>query len=70
MSDYLSLLAEEEEEVVSLLSEAFEDGRYHNMKNSVATTWLISFGHIQRRDQLGHGRDEEATRPMDECVSS
>ncbi|XTI82855.1 hypothetical protein V2W45_1338000 [Cenococcum geophilum] len=62
MSDYLSLLAEQEEEVIGLLSEEFEDGRYRNMKNSVATTWLISFGQIRQRDQLGHGRDEEATK--------
>jgi tetratricopeptide (TPR) repeat protein len=50
---YLSLLAEQEEEVVKLLSEEFEDdGRYHNVKNPVATTWLISFEEICRRDPL------------------
>ncbi|KAK6592352.1 kinesin light chain [Botrytis cinerea] len=42
-ADYLSLLAEQEEDVIDLLSEEFEDdGRYDNIKNPVATTWLIS----------------------------
>jgi len=53
IADYLSLLEEKEEEVIDLLSEEFEDdGRYHNMKNPVATTWLISFEHVRRRDSL------------------
>jgi tetratricopeptide (TPR) repeat protein len=53
LSDYLSLLAEQEEEVIDLLSEEFEDdGRYYNIKNPVATTWLISFHQIQKRDRL------------------
>jgi GTPase SAR1 family protein len=52
-ADYLSLLADQEEEVIDLLSEEFEDdGRYHNVKNSVATTWLISFDQIRHRDPL------------------
>ena len=51
--DYLSLLAEQEEEVIDLLSEEFEvDCRYRNVKNPVATTWLISFEQIRRRDAL------------------
>jgi tetratricopeptide (TPR) repeat protein len=50
---YLSLLAEQEEEVIALLSEEFEDdGRYCNIKNPVATTWLISFEQIQQRNSL------------------
>jgi tetratricopeptide (TPR) repeat protein len=50
---YLSLLAEQEEEVIALLSEDFEDdGRHRNMKNPVATTWLISFEQIQQRNPL------------------
>jgi tetratricopeptide (TPR) repeat protein len=50
---YLSLLAEQEEEVIALLSEEFEDdGRYRNIKNPVATTWLISFEQIQQRNSL------------------
>ncbi|KAH8669663.1 hypothetical protein BGZ60DRAFT_564114 [Tricladium varicosporioides] len=51
-SDYLTLL-EEQEDVIDLLNEDFEDdGRYHDMKNPVATTWLISFEQIQHRDRL------------------
>jgi len=51
--DYLSLLAEQEEDVVDLLSEEFEDDwRYHNVKNPVAVTWLISFEQIRHRDPL------------------
>lgn len=51
--DYLSLLKEKEEDVIDLLSEDFEDeGRYHDMKNPVATTWLISFEAIRQRDPL------------------
>ncbi len=53
LADYLSLLAKQEEEVIDLLSEEFEDdGRYRDIKNPVATTWLVSFDQIQRRDQL------------------
>lgn len=53
IADYLLLLAEQEEEVIDLLSEEFEDsGRYRNIKNPVATTWLISFDQIRQRDQL------------------
>ncbi|KAF2194690.1 HET-domain-containing protein [Zopfia rhizophila CBS 207.26] len=52
-ADYLSLLGDQEEEVIDLLSEEFEgDGRYHNVKNPVATTWLISFEQIRHRDPL------------------
>lgn len=51
--DYLSLLTEQEEGVIDLLSKEFEDdGRYGNIKNPVATTFLISFEHIRRRDSL------------------
>jgi tetratricopeptide (TPR) repeat protein len=53
LADYLSLLEEKEEEIIELLSEEFEDdGRYRNVKNPVATTWLISFEQIRRRDPL------------------
>ena len=53
ISEYLSLLKGQEEEVIDLLSEDFEDdGRYHNIKNPVATTWLISFEAIRYRDPL------------------
>jgi MoxR-like ATPase len=51
--DYLSLLAEQEEDVVDLLSEEFEDDwRYRTVKNPVAVTWLISFEQIRHRDPL------------------
>ena len=47
LGEYLLLLAEREEEVIELLSEDFEDdGRYRDMKNPVAITWLISFEQI------------------------
>jgi tetratricopeptide (TPR) repeat protein len=52
-ADYLLLLADQEEDVIDLLSEEFEDdGRYHNIKNPVATTWLVSFEQIRHRDPL------------------
>jgi hypothetical protein len=47
------LLKEQEERAIDLLSEEFQDaGRYRNVKNPVATTWLISFEQIRRRDAL------------------
>ena len=53
IADYLSLLEDQEEEVINLLSEEFEDyGRYHDVKNPVATTWLLSFEQIRQRDPL------------------
>ncbi|KAL7790606.1 hypothetical protein V8C43DRAFT_71599 [Trichoderma afarasin] len=53
LGDYLSLLEEQEEDVIDLLSEDFEDdGRYHDLKNPIATTWLISFEQIRHRDPL------------------
>ena len=53
LSDYLSLLEEQEQNVVDLLSEDFEDERrYPDVKNPVATTWLISFEHMRRLDPL------------------
>ncbi|KAF1809490.1 hypothetical protein P152DRAFT_468342 [Eremomyces bilateralis CBS 781.70] len=53
LTDHLSLLVEQEEEVIDLLSEEFEDdGRYRDIMNPVATTWLISFDQIRRRDRL------------------
>ncbi|KAF7508661.1 hypothetical protein GJ744_009053 [Endocarpon pusillum] len=53
LRDYLSLLNEQEGDVIELLSEDFEDEyRYSSIKNPVATTWLISFEQIRRRDPL------------------
>ncbi|KAL4946513.1 hypothetical protein BDV06DRAFT_218234 [Aspergillus oleicola] len=51
--DYLALLQEKETYVIQLLSEDFEDeGRYADIQNPVAMTWLISFKHIQQLDAL------------------
>lgn len=53
LKDYLFLLKEQEEDVIELLSEDFEDeGRYRDLVNPVATTWLISFEQIRQRDPL------------------
>ena len=53
LGDYLSLLDEQEGDVIDLLSEDFEDkGRYCDVKNPVATTWLISLEQIRQRDPL------------------
>ncbi|KAI9657065.1 MAG: hypothetical protein M1821_003231 [Bathelium mastoideum] len=46
-SQYISLLAEQEQNVIDLLSEEFEEGR-----KPVAATWLISFERIQNRNVL------------------
>lgn len=52
-AEYLSLLVEQEKEVVKRLSEEFkDDGRYYNMNNPVAMTWLISFSQIRNRKPL------------------
>ncbi|KAH8696259.1 hypothetical protein BGW36DRAFT_321293 [Talaromyces proteolyticus] len=53
VSDYLLLLEEQEADIVELLSEDFgDDGRYKDVQNPVAMTWLISFSQIQKTDQL------------------
>ncbi|OCK73868.1 hypothetical protein K432DRAFT_472063, partial [Lepidopterella palustris CBS 459.81] len=53
VSDYLSLFEDTEENVIEVLSKDFEDeGRYRDLKNPVATTWLISFEQIRHRDPL------------------
>ncbi|OCK97558.1 uncharacterized protein K441DRAFT_694120 [Cenococcum geophilum 1.58] len=53
LKDYLLLLANQEGDVIDLLSEEFEDkGRYRSVNNPVATTWLISFKQIRQRDPL------------------
>jgi hypothetical protein len=51
--DYLLLLNEQEEVVIKLLSEDFEDDwRYPSVKNPVATTWMVSFEQIWTHDPL------------------
>ncbi|KAL2859770.1 purine and uridine phosphorylase [Aspergillus lucknowensis] len=53
LSDYSVLLQEQESDVVELLSEDFgDDGRYKDIQNPVATTWLISFKQIQQLNPL------------------
>ncbi|KAL2782794.1 nucleoside phosphorylase domain-containing protein [Aspergillus keveii] len=53
LSDYITLLHEQEPDVIELLSENFEDqGRYQEILNPVATTWLISFRQIQQLSPL------------------
>lgn len=53
LATYLSLLACQEEEVIDLLSQHFEDdSRHRDVKNPVAMTWLISFEQIRVHDPL------------------
>ncbi|KAL2859131.1 violaceus kinesin [Aspergillus lucknowensis] len=53
LSDYVALLKEQESNVIELLSEDFgDDGRYQDIQNPVATTWLISFQQVQRLNPL------------------
>lgn len=48
LSEYTTLLQEQESDVIELLSEDFGDEwRYKYIRNPVATTWLISFQQIQ-----------------------
>ena len=53
LSDYLLLLQDNERNIIDILSEDFEDeGRYCDVKNPVALTWLVSFEQIRRQDFL------------------
>lgn len=53
LADYLALLNEQDDEVIELLGEDFDDdGRYAEVQNPVATTWLVSFEQIRRRHPL------------------
>ena len=47
-SHYLFLLKGQEQDVIDLLSEDFEDEGQYQKKNPIATTWLVSFEHIRR----------------------
>ncbi|KAL7799984.1 hypothetical protein V8C37DRAFT_413978 [Trichoderma ceciliae] len=52
-SKYLRLCELEHRDMIDLLSRDFEDRyRYKEIQNPVATTWLISFGHILQHDRL------------------
>ncbi|KAN0070150.1 hypothetical protein V8E54_011731 [Elaphomyces granulatus] len=53
IATYLSLLKGQENVMVELLSQNFEDEwRYAGINNSVAVTWLISFHQIQKLNPL------------------
>jgi hypothetical protein len=53
LAEYMELFQEQDDEIIELLSEGFEeDEKYGNRKNPVATTWLISFSQILDRDSL------------------
>jgi tetratricopeptide (TPR) repeat protein len=51
ISEYLRLLRNTEQDMVSLLSREFYDGtRYRGSNNAVATTWMVSFIQIFKND--------------------
>ena len=53
VSDYLGLYEANDDELIYLLSQDFEDqARYKEVKNPVASTWLISFRQVSSRDPL------------------
>ncbi|QSS58082.1 hypothetical protein I7I51_07504 [Histoplasma capsulatum] len=53
LATYISLLGEEEGSIIELLGEEFEDdGRYEEIQNPIATTWLVSFLQIQQVDEI------------------
>ncbi|PYH43058.1 FabD/lysophospholipase-like protein [Aspergillus saccharolyticus JOP 1030-1] len=53
LTEYKKLLSDQDDNVIELLSEEFEDsGRYNDIENAVAKTWLISFEQIRRRSSL------------------
>ncbi|KAF1985833.1 hypothetical protein K402DRAFT_454822 [Aulographum hederae CBS 113979] len=53
LATYLELLEVQEEEVIELLSDDFEDEhRYPGTKNPIAATWLISFEQIRSHNPL------------------
>ncbi|OQE46643.1 hypothetical protein PENCOP_c001G07899 [Penicillium coprophilum] len=51
VSKYLYLLRNTEQDMASLLSREFRDRtRYKYSKNAIATTWLVSFNQIRKKD--------------------
>ncbi|KAF2180627.1 TPR-like protein, partial [Zopfia rhizophila CBS 207.26] len=53
LSEYLSRWDDTEENIIEVLGENFEgERRYHDLKNPIATTWLISFDQIRDCDPL------------------
>jgi tetratricopeptide (TPR) repeat protein len=52
LARYMSMLGEQEASTIELLGKEFEDdGRYAEIQNPVATTWLVSFTQIHQVDQ-------------------
>ncbi|KAI9744913.1 MAG: hypothetical protein M1818_001839 [Claussenomyces sp. TS43310] len=53
IAHYIRIYKESDISVVQLLNKNFEDRRrYPGSRNPIATTWLISFHHIETRDRL------------------
>jgi tetratricopeptide (TPR) repeat protein len=53
IASYLRLFEANDKDLIHLLSAEFEDqGRYREVKNPIASTWLISFYQISSRDPL------------------
>ncbi len=53
MAEYLEIYKSDEDEMVYLLSQEFEDNsRYDDIRNPIATTWWISFRQILRQSPL------------------
>jgi hypothetical protein len=53
LADYIADYQSSQSEAMALLSKEFEDqGRHRDTKNSVATTWYISFKQIQKENHL------------------
>ncbi|KAL4812736.1 violaceus kinesin [Aspergillus spinulosporus] len=53
LSEYTALLQEQESDAIESLNEDFgDDGRYQEIQNPVATTWLISFQQLQQINPL------------------
>lgn len=53
LETYLTLLGEQEDTMIKLLSEEFEDGyRYTESKNPVAVTWMISFQQVKSSSKM------------------
>jgi hypothetical protein len=53
LARYMLLLGEQEASIIELLGKEFNnDGRYAEIQNPVATTWLVSFAQIHQVDQI------------------
>ncbi|KAI4599640.1 hypothetical protein KJ359_001737 [Pestalotiopsis sp. 9143b] len=60
---YLKYCLESDEKQMKLLSTGFEDlGRYSRETNPIATTWLISFQHLERTYPLATTKERETKR--------